>query len=187
MHSRKVAAIAVLVALSISTNYAMQPLSNVKLMDLIVFVGGFCFGPNVGVLIGVISWAVYGTLNPLGFILPVLLSTMFSEPIYGIVGAIIRKSVDKNASDEIKSKQVQTYLFFGILGMLMTFAYDIITNIVFGLVSGWDVIFAIVVGFVPLGIIHMVSNAFFFGFGCVPTINAIFKVMGGENSGNFNK
>ena len=55
MQTLKIAIIACLVALSIGTNYALAGVWNVKLMDFIVFVGGFCFGPVVGVLVGVIS------------------------------------------------------------------------------------------------------------------------------------
>jgi len=182
MNSHKLAIITVLVAFSISTNYAMISLSNVKLMDLIVFIGGFCFGPLVGMSIGVISWAVYGTLNPLGFSLPIWLSTMFSEAIYGVAGAAIRKGINQEEFSEFGKERVNAGIFFGILGMLLTFAYDIITNIVFGYVSGWNILFALIVGLVPFGLVHMLSNALFFGIGCVPAIKAIFKVVGGEKS-----
>lgn len=183
MNSQKLAIITLLAALSIGTNYAMISLFNVKLMDLIVFISGFCFGPLVGALIGIISWAVYGTLNPIGFSLPIWLSTMFSETIYGIVGAAIRKSLNPNELKEFKSERVNTYFFFGILGMFLTFVYDIITNMVFGYVSGWNILFAIIVGFVPFGLVHMFSNAFFFGLGCAPAINAVLNIVGGEDSG----
>ncbi len=183
MNSTRIAIITILVALSIGTNYAMISLFNVKLMDLIVFIGGFCFGPLVGALIGITSWAVYGTLNPMGFSLPIWLSTMFSEPIYGIAGAFLRKSLNSNEFHEFKKERVNACVFLGILGMFLTFIYDVITNIVFGYVSGWNILFAVIVGFVPFGLVHMISNAFFFGLGCIPAINAILKIIGGENSG----
>ena len=43
MNSRKTAILAVLIAISVGTNYAMISLYNVKFMDFIVFVGGFVF------------------------------------------------------------------------------------------------------------------------------------------------
>lgn len=180
MNSRKLAIIIMLATLSIGTNYAMISLYNVKLMDFIVFISGFCFGPIVGTLTGIISWGVYGTLNPLGFSLPVWLSTMFSESIYGITGAIMKKDLNSNGLNEFKNRRINTYFFFGILGMLLTIAYDIITNVVFGYISGWNILFAVIVGFVPFGLVHMISNAFFFGLGCVPTINAVLNLVGGE-------
>lgn len=183
MNSKKLAIIIVLTALSIGTNYVMISLYNVKLMDLIVFIGGFCFGPIVGALIGIISWAVYGTLNPLGFSLHIWLATMFSESIYGVAGAFMRKSLNRDGINEIINRGVNTCVFFGVFGMFLTFVYDVITNIVFGYVNNWSILFAVIFGFVPFGLVHMVSNAFFFGLGCVPAIKAILNVVGGEKFG----
>ncbi|MEM3673597.1 MAG: hypothetical protein QW468_05195 [Candidatus Bathyarchaeia archaeon] len=180
-HAVQIAVIAVLTALSIGTNYAMISLYNVKLMDFIVFVGGFCFGPLAGAMIGVTSWVVYGSLNPLGFSFPVWLSTMFSEAIYGIAGAFVKRSLNSDGFDGFRNERVPLCLFFAFLGVLLTLIYDLITNIVFGYVSGWNILFAIVVGFVPFGVLHMASNALFFGLGCVPAINAVFQLVGGEN------
>lgn len=147
MRSKK---LAILAALSISTNYAMISLSNVKLMDFVVFVGGFCFGPFAGALIGVVSWIVYGSLNPLGFSLPIWFSTMFSEVIYGVAGAFMKRSLNPEGLREFKHERVSVSIYFGIIGTFLTLTYDIITNIVFGYVSGWSIFFALVVGFVPL-------------------------------------
>lgn len=180
MQTLKIAIVTGLAALSIGTNYALMGAWNVKLMDFIVFVGGFCFGPLVGVLIGAISWAVYGTLNPQGFVLPIWLATMFSETIYGIMGGFLRKVLGNN----LKGERLRASVFFASIGALLTLLYDVITNVVFGLTVGWNVIFAVVVGFVPFGLLHEVSNICFFGFGSVPVISAISKVLGGESNVN---
>jgi hypothetical protein len=178
MQTLRIAIVACLVALSIATNYALIGVWNVKLMDFIVFVGGFCFGPVVGVLIGVLSWAVYGTLNPQGFVLPIWLATMFSETIYGIAGGFLRKGLRTN----FKGEWWRASVFFASVGALLTLVYDVVTNVVFGLTVGWNVVFAVVVGFIPFGLVHVASNLFFFFFGSVPVISAIKDVVGGENS-----
>jgi len=183
MNSRKVALIAVLTAVSIGSNYAMVSLYNVKFMDLVVFVSGFCFGPVAGVLVGVFSWAIYGSLNPLGFSLPIWFATMFSESIYGLVGALVRRIVSPLEFGSFRNWRLSTGVFFGFLGLFLTFVYDLVTNIVFGYVSNLDVAFAVVFGFATFGLVHMVSNAFFFGIGCVPMINALLKITGGEGNG----
>jgi lysylphosphatidylglycerol synthetase-like protein (DUF2156 family) len=179
MNTVKVAIIAVFCAVSIGTDYALFSLWNIKLMDFIVFIGGFCFGPVVGVSIGVISWTVYGTLNPQGFVLPVLLATMFSETIYGIAGGLIRKGLTG-----MKDEAWRASVFFASVGVLLTLIYDVITNVVFGLTAGWNVIFAVVVGFIPFGLVHEISNMVFFGIGSVPLISAINKVVGGDRNVN---
>lgn len=180
MNTIKIAVIVTFCALSIATDYALFSLWNVKLMDFIVFVGGFCFGPVVGVLIGVISWTIYGTLNPQGFVLPVLLATTLSEMIYGIAGGLLRKAITN-----LKDEAWKTSVFFASVGALLTLIYDVITNVVFGLTAGWNVAIAVVFGFIPFGLIHEISNLVFFGVGSVPVISAINKVVGGERNVNF--
>jgi uncharacterized membrane protein len=179
MNTVKIAIIVTFCALSIGSDYAMFSLWNVKLMDFIVFVSGFCFGPIVGVSVGMTSWAIYGTLNPQGFVLPILLATMFSETIYGIVGGLLGKWLT-NPSHEWRSASV----FFASVGALLTLVYDVVTNIVSGLTWGWNVAFAVVFGFIPFGLVHEVSNLVFFGVGSVPVIYAINMVVGGERNVN---
>jgi LytS/YehU family sensor histidine kinase len=160
MQARKTAIIVCLAALSIGTNYALMGVWNVKLMDFIVFIGGFCFGPVVGVLVGVISWIVYGTLNPQGFVLPVLLATTFSETIYGLAGGLLREGFT-----DFKEGMWKASVFFASVGALLTLVYDVITNVVFGLTVGWNVVFAVVFGFIPFGLTHEISNWCFSGLG----------------------
>lgn len=183
MHSRKIAIIAILVALSIGTNYAMLSMPNVKFMDLIVFVSGFCFGPVIGMLTGILSWMVYGTLNPQGFLLPIWVATMLSETLYGLAGALIRRTISPRELSEFKSLNLNRGVFFGISGIFLTFAYDLITNIVFGYVGNMSIEFAVIFGFVTFGLVHMISNGLFFGLCCGPAINALLRIVGGENSG----
>ena len=184
MNSRKIAIITVLAALSIATDYALLPFFNVKFMDFIVFVGGFCFGPFAGGFIGAISWAIYGSLNPLGFSLPVWLSTMFAEAIFGIAGGLTARFIVLPKNSSVNKDKIGTYILFGIVSMLLTFAYDFITNIAYAYAYGINLIVAIIVGFIPFGIAHLLSNVVFFSLGCVPTINTILKITIGEKSGN---
>jgi hypothetical protein len=182
MNTRKTAAILVLVALATGTSYAMMPLYNIKLMDIIVFLGGFLFGPLAGGLIGILSWTVYGTLNPMGFSLPILFATMFSESIYGVAGGAIGKVLAK-PDINLKSGARSLCFFFGALGLLLTLSYDVVTNIVFGYVNNWSILFSVLTGFIPFGLAHELSNAFFFGVGCVPAMGALLKAFGGKTLG----
>lgn len=181
MDSRRIAIVATLAALSIITNYAMISLPNVKLMDIIVFVSGFCFGPVVGILCGIIPWAVYGALNPQGFLFHIWLATMFSETIYGIAGAVVRRFADPSELKEAKHSWIRGGVFFGVLSIFLTFTYDLITNVAWGYVVSSNVMYAVIIGFATFGIPHIISNAFFFGVGCVPAITALLKVVGGDD------
>jgi hypothetical protein len=186
MNAQKIAMMMILTALCIGTNYALLPFFNVKFMDFIVFVGGFCFGPLIGGSIGVLSWGVYGTLNPLGFSFPVWLSTMFGEAVFGVVGGLVRVFAFPKSSRVINDK-VGAAVLFGVMSLFLTLGYDLITNIAYAYTFGINFIVAIVMGFVPFGILHLVSNAVFFSVGCVPAINTILKVTGGEKIVNEKK
>ena len=179
--SREVAVVAVLVALAIGTNYAMMSIYNVKFMDLITFVGGFCFGPIVGALVGVFSWVIYGAVNPLGFSLHIWVATMLAEAVFGVTGGFLGRSLRLSGKGGFWKLGVDASLFLGAVGMLLTVLYDVITNVVWGYVYGPDIMLAIIVGFIPFGFVHMISNAFFFGVGGVPAIRAVLKVVGGEH------
>lgn len=165
-------------ALIVSLNYVMFPLWNVKFMDLLVFVSGFCFGSLPGVLVGVFTWLVYGTLNPLGLSLPILVATILGEAVFGFVGGLSRRfgllrvpSVSKTERKEYLVSGVQ----MALLGFLLTFLYDFFTNIVYGWSGGLPIVAALASG-VPLAVLHQGSNLAFFLLGGPALIAAVQKV-----------
>ncbi len=151
--------IAVMTAACIVSNYLLIGVINVKLMDLIVFSSGFLFGPTVGASVGILTWLVYGTLNPYGFSLPVLIATSLMESLYGIVGGLLGANGTGRMGVGFTSN-----LKFGIVGFLLTFVYDLVTNIVSGLSAGIPLTVALITG-IPFAIAHEGSNAAFFFFG----------------------
>jgi hypothetical protein len=184
MDPRKIALVALLVGVSVATNYVMLSLYNVKFMDSIVFISGFCFGPAVGAVTGIFSWVVYGTLNPGGFEIRIWLATMSSEAIYGVAGGLISKSLRGGGSNALKEKTLSANIFFGLLGMLLTFGYDLITNAVSGYIWYESVLVGIIVGFIPFGLAHVLSNAVFFSVACVPAIRIINNLTGDRKNGS---
>lgn len=177
MNTTKIAIIAVLSALSIGTNYALVSIYNVKLMDLIVFVGGFLFGPFTGAFVGILSWSIYGVLNPYGFVPQIWLATMFSEAIYGVAGGLVHK-----ANVNFSGKSFGHMVFVGNLGFLLTLIYDLLTNIAYAHVLGQDILVAIIIG-APFTLTHEISNALLFGMCFMPLMSAL-KVVGVGNIAN---
>lgn len=161
--------IAVMTAACIISNYLLIGVFNVKLMDLIVFSSGFLFGPTVGASIGILSWLVYGTINPYGFSLPILVSTSLMESLYGVVGGFL------GTKDRI-GRGLMSNLKFGIIGFLLTFIYDLVTNIVTGISTGIPVAVTIITG-IPFAILHESSNAAFFFFGVQPLVSAVGRLI----------
>ena len=155
-------------ASAIATNYLMIGALNVKLMDLIVFTSGYIMGSWLGALTGALVWLVYGTINPFGFSLPIFASTVLGETIFGIAGGLFSR------------QESNTGLGFdpwaAITGFLLTFVYDLFTNIVSGVTAGVPIPLALITG-IPFTLAHMISNTVFFGFGFKPLVNSINKVM----------
>jgi hypothetical protein len=173
VNSAKIALIAIFCALSVGTNYALIGFPNVKPMDFIVFVGGFLFGPVVGSSIGILSWLIYGSINPYGFDPRIWLATMLAESLYGITGGLLRKAF---RSTSFGSQRLRLSVFFATMGFLPTVMYDLITNTVYASVYGSPVIVAIFLG-AFFAVLHEGANFLIFGFLSVPTIAALRKVV----------
>ncbi|MFW6110724.1 MAG: ECF transporter S component [Thermoproteota archaeon] len=185
MKIHKLAIISTLTALCIATNYALIGVPNVKPMDFIVFVGGFCFGPIVGSSVGILSWAVYGSINPYGSTPPVFFATMLGESIYGLMGGFLGKKLSSTDFDVKESRFNITFLF-GVVAFISTTIYDLITNVVYSLTYGIPLLAAIILG-TPFTILHQLSNTAIFVIGSFPVIIAIEKSLGGEKFGCFTK
>lgn len=167
--TKRISLLAMMTAAAISTNYMLVGVVNVKFMDLIVFTSGLLFGIGFGMTVATLTWMVYGTLNPYGFSLPILIATMFGECIYGVAGGMMRSRVEWRGS---WSPDIR----FGVLGFLTTFLYDLFTNIVSAMVAGMPLIVGLATG-IPFSAVHEASNALFFTFGIPPACQAIKHVM----------
>ena len=166
--ARKASMLAVLTAAAVATNYLLIGVVNVKFMDLLVFAGGYMYGARFGATLGAMVWLVYGTVNPYGFNLPTLAATMLGESLYGVAGGILRRSlyIRKGWSPDAR---------LGVVGFLLTFMYDLFTNVVSAYVAGVPVAVALIGG-VPFGLMHEASNAVFFSIGVPPLLQAARRV-----------
>ena len=170
--SRKIALLAILSAAAISTNYLLIGVANVKFMDLIVFTAGFIMGPQMGAVTGGMIWLVYGTINPFGFSLPILLATILGEALYGIAGGLYKANS--------KAGRFGINVWAAFIGFITTFIYDILTNIVSAYSAGIPISIGLVTG-IPFMLAHILSNTVFFGVGFHPLASSINKVFGEKN------
>jgi len=176
MSARQVALTATLSATSIVIAYskglAVPSLPGVvEFMTVLIFVSGFCFGRLVGTSVGVISLTIYMLIpypfaHPAAWMFstsPILLAVMAAlGAMFGIAGA--------GASQMLRPQRDKRFaLSLAILGLGLTFVYDILSSVGFALAypaftSVWQ---AIVLTFVPLylpwpPIVHTVTNAIVF-------------------------
>ncbi|MDA4122271.1 MAG: hypothetical protein OK456_03715 [Thaumarchaeota archaeon] len=172
--TRKVAVVSVFSALAITTDYAMFPLANIKLMDSIVFVSALAFGLPVGVAVGLITWLVYGTVNPLGPDSgPFLLLLMGSEAVYAAVGYGARRLMGHDGS----ALPVRS-LLWGSLGLIAAFLYDFNTIVTPALFIGEPVGVALasLLPAAPFMVAHELSDFVFFALAAPALYAAIRRV-----------
>jgi len=162
--ARRLALIALLTALGVSTNYALIFLPNVKLMDAVVFVAGFAMGPGAGALTAALVWLVYGVINPYGFSLPILLTTITGETVYGVVGGLLGRRMSRRGKPGAGLAASERSILLGVTGLLCTLVYDVFTNAVSGLIAYNSIWLGLAtMNFpLPLGLMHEASNLFFF-------------------------
>ena len=177
--ARQISVIAVMTAACVATNYLLIGLTNVKFMDLIVFISGLAFGASVGSSVGILTWLVYGTLNPFGFLLPILFATSLSEMIYGLAGGILGRMWVFDYGGSGKSQILTEGLKFGAVGFLLTFVYDMLTNVATSFSLGLPLVSVLVAG-IPFGLIHEVSNAAFFFLAVRPVMKLIRRLPEGD-------
>jgi len=167
--------ISLFTALAICTDYAMFPLSNVKLMDSIVFVSALAFGLPVGVAVGAFTWLVYGSINPLGSAGgPLLLLLMGSEAIYALLGCGARRMLGFDESS-IPARSV----LWGSFGLIGAFLYDLNTIITPALMIGepMKVSLASLLPAAPFMVAHEVSDFVFFAVAAPALYAAIRRVL----------
>lgn len=154
-------------ALALATNYAMFGITNVKLMDALVFISAFLFGIDIGLGTAVLIWGIYGYVNPLGpDPFPLILFLMAGECLYAIAGALIRKTALASELLRDGRKYAKSSILFGFAGLITTFGYDLLTNFATYLPFTNSPYEALITGMItgaPLGLIHETSNVIFFG------------------------
>jgi hypothetical protein len=169
------AIVSLFTALAISTDYAMLPLANIKLMDTIVFVCALVFGLNVGVSVGALTWLVYGSVNPLGAAGgPLLVILIVSETVYAFLGCLARKIFSFDEAG-IPARS----LFWGSLGLVGAFLYDLNTIITPAVLVGVPFTVALVslLPALPFLLAHEVSDFVFFATIGPILVSAILKIV----------
>ena len=164
----KPALIAVFTAESLVTNYALTGIPNVKLMDALIFIAAFLFGWTVGVGIALSTWIIYGFVNPYGQAgFPLIIFLMLGECFYATGGSLLRKSSTARQllTDRRLSSDLQIAIIFGIAGLGLTFAYDLLTNFATYMFLAPSFYQALLIGVItgaPFALLHEGSNLLIF-------------------------
>jgi energy-coupling factor transport system substrate-specific component len=159
---RKLALMGVLVALAIVLKLPILTIPNVEFFTFIVFCSGYLLGMIEGAIVGVISMSLYTTLiTPYGPPpLPIAVAQITSMALIGFAGGFVWKFVPASFTQKSNSRPIITIFVIGISGLVLTFIYDLLTNLASAFVMGqfWPVMIA----GIPFAFVHIASNVIIF-------------------------
>ena len=172
MGVKQIAVWAILAALCIAIQVTPRP-PNVEFTSLICFLAGFLFGGAFGVAVGTLTMALNGFLSPWGFGGMLIPFQIVGMGLMGLGGGLYRKFAVRSDKPSIKTFSLEVTM----LAVILTVAYDLITNFGFSIMFNVNFGLAIVSG-VWFAIIHTVSNAALFGTTLYGLVNIVSRVLG---------
>jgi hypothetical protein len=166
----------VLTALCIAIQLTPRP-PNVEFTSLIVFVAGAVLGVSFGAGLGVLVMFINGFASPYGAAGIILPFQLIGMVVVGVGGGLYKRS-------RHGSYDVQSCTEAAVLGAFLTLVYDVVTNFGFAVtyvLVGQPVFLAFISAIVSgavFSVVHVVSNAVFFGAAFLPTTRALQKILG---------
>ncbi len=161
--SFRITLIATFSALSIVLGYILAYIPNIELFTLMIFLSGFIMGKRDGIVIGLLSAAIFTFLNPLGTSpLPLFAYQLLHYSITGYLGGLTRSYLEKK--EYFKPREdlylIKIVVIFGLIGGILTFTYDILSTLFGGFIVSFTVEYFLVSYFSGLifTLIHLVGN-----------------------------
>jgi len=179
--SFRTALIGTFVAMVVVIGYALVYLPNIELVCLTIFLSGFILGKRDGVIVGLMSSFIFCYFNPFGASpLPLLGFQLSFYALDGFVGAISSDYVKKKKffKPNLDLYKFRVMFFFGAIGAILTFIFDILSTIVIALTDfgTLDVFLIYYIFGIPFTTVHLVGNTLGFVFilpGLIQLINKL--------------
>jgi hypothetical protein len=171
MTSRKIAELAVFVALVVALGYALAGVPNVELMTLATFVSGTTLGSRSGAFVGAAAMGIYSSLNPYGLAPPpVFAAQVIGMGITGLAGGAARG----HGGEGRGARLLASIPLGGVIGAGLALLYDALTN----LGTAWSIgmlrdPWPVVAGGIAFGAWHVAWNAVVFAVAAPALIAAL--------------
>lgn len=183
-----VAAAGAVMGTMVALGYALAGVPNVEVVTLTAFIGGWWLGPVRGGLAASAGEFLFSTFNPMGPALPaVLVGQITGMALTAVTGGLLRahraRLVGRRPVPAPPRRAARDAAFsvplFAAVGVLVTLAYDVLTNagsaIAMGMTRQMPHVIAAGVAF---SILHVVSNAVVFGVLAPPALFMVEKRRG---------
>lgn len=150
-----------------AAGYLLMVIPNVEAITSVAFIAGYTIGFKRGILAAVITALLYFGLNPQGGLFPPLLMAQ----IIGLTAAPVA-----GASLRIfRTQGVYNRLYLGFSALVVTLWYDLLTNLSFPLVAGFDTrgVLTWLIAGIPASLLHIATNIIIFILIIPPILNLI--------------
>ena len=182
--SFRIALMSVFSALAVVLGYMLAFLINIEVFTLFIFMSGFVLSKKEGMLIGLISSAIFTFFNPMG-------SSAASPPlfVYQLIHYSSTGFLGGLTKDFLKSKSfykpnedlynIKLMLIFGTIGGIITFSYDILSTLIGGFIYSPTIegILIIYLNGIVVTTIHLVGNILGFVFILPGLIQVVLKII----------
>ena len=125
--------IALLTSLIITSDYALAPIPNVKILDTIVFASAYSLGFRIGASVAVLSELIWGVISPYGAVTPIIFFLISGELLFAFAGW----GASKVWGDKVKILSSKAVYFAATLSVC-AFVWDTYANFGTALLVEWN-------------------------------------------------
>jgi len=106
----------IFIGTGVALGYLLVGVPNVELVTATIFLAGYIIGKNGGIIVGILTFGIFSSLNPYGMSpLPLLFTQILAGGVIGFTGGFI------------KGRQ-EGIISFTLSGIFLTLFYDLATN-----------------------------------------------------------
>jgi uncharacterized membrane protein len=162
---KEISYITIFTSLALGFGYLFAYIPNLELVSPTVFLSGILFGLRTGTLVGMLTFFIFGLINPMGMSpVPLLIAQVLVGTFLGLLGGLCHKK-----------KWNKAHIILP-LGILITLISDILTTSAgFLFFPTKESFFAYFVLGLPFVIWHVFTQGIIYGFVLTPTIQKIQK------------
>jgi hypothetical protein len=158
-------------ALALALNFPLLGIPNVEIFSICLFISGLFLGYWGGFVTPLVAGLIFIFFNPNGP--PSLIILVFAQLagfiLFGLTGALFGKIILRNKN------RVVGMTFCAAIGVVLTFIYDLLTNL--AIASAFGPFWPTVISGIAFSLWHMASNGIIFGL-AEPMVVKLWQVVG---------
>ena len=165
--------VASFVAVGVVLGYVLMAVPNVELITTTCFAAGYCLGPVGGILVGALTEFLFAGFHPTGSSFGLLLIAQILGMLFvGFAGGKLAKYLEN------PQKAAARRILF-LAGFLLTFIFDILTNLAFPVQAGFSLYQTLVTLIAGIGfsVVHIICNALIFSIVLPPLLARLKKMV----------